>query len=242
MTRKLILLNLLLLFAVVAAAWKLRQNWIEARAREQAVLLNRPKPLPPPPVTFSKPVEPVLAASYADIALKMLFSKDRNPTVVVEEKPVIPKPMPPLPLLYGVMSLPDGTTAVMSEKAGARHLGIRPGEKVGEFTLVTVSSEDITLEWDGKQVVKRIDELIDRAGPPPAAVEGTPRPAAAAAGQSSAQTDTKPTGKPEPGVEVGAHIRACQAGDTSPAGTVSAGYIKKVTPTPFGDQCRWEPM
>ncbi len=236
------LLNWLLLVAVVAAAWQLRNHWIAARTREQAVLQHRPNPLRPPPLILSKPVEPVLAASYADIALKMLFSKDRNPTVVVEEKPVTPKPMPPLPLLYGVMSLPDGATAVMSEKAGARHMGIRPGDKVGEFTLVAISSEDITLEWDGKQVIKKIDELIDRAGPPPAAVEGTPRAAAPAVAQSSSQLDTKPSAKPEPGVDVGARMRACQAGDTSPAGTVSGGYIKKVTPTPFGDQCRWEPM
>lgn len=236
------LLNLLLLLAVVTAAWRLRKDWIAARAREQAVLHRPTKPVPPPPVIFSKPAEPVLAASYADIALKMLFSKDRNPTVVIEEKPTAPKPMPPLPLLYGVMNLPDGTTAVMSEKVGAQHRGIRPGEKVGEFTLLAVSSEDITLEWDGKQVVKKIDELIDRAGQPQAAVEGTPRTAAPAAAQSSAQLDTKSPGKPEPGVEVGNRMRACQDGDTSPAGTVSGGFVKKVTPTPFGNNCRWEPL
>jgi hypothetical protein len=236
------LLNLLLLLAVVAAAWRLRKDWVVARVREQAVLQRPPKPQAPPPVIFSKPVEPVLAASYADIALKMLFSKDRNPTVVVEEKPATPKPMPPLPLLYGVMNLPDGTTAVMSEKTGTRHRGIRPGEKVGEFTLLAVGSEDITLEWDGKQMVKKIDELIDRAGPPPAAVEGTPRAAAPAVAQSSAQPDTKSPSKPEPGADVGSRMRACQAGDTSPAGTVSGGFIKKLTPTPFGDQCHWEPM
>lgn len=237
------LLNLVLLSALGAASWRLRQDWLAARAREQALLHRSAKALPPPPVIFSKPAEPVLAASYADIALKMLFSKDRNPTVVVETKAPPPKPMPSLPVLYGVMNLPDGATAIMSEKAGTRHLGVRPGEKVGEFTLVAVSREDITLEWDGKQMVKSIDELIDRAGPSQPASEGsTPRAAPPAVQAATAQLDSKPKGNPEPGVELNNRMRACQPGDTSPAGTVSGGFRKLVTPTPFGDQCRWEPM
>lgn len=240
MKRRLLLLNLVLLVAVTSAAWRLRQDWLAARAREQALLRRQAKPLPPPPVMFSKPVEPVMAASYADIAQKMLFSKDRNPNVVVEVKP--PKPMPPLPLLYGVMDLPDGTTAVMAEKSGARHMGVRLGDKVGEFTLLAVSREDITLEWDGKPLIKKIDELIDRAGVPQPASEGNMQRGAPSPMQSSAQLDIKPSGKPEPGVDVGNGTHACQPGDTSPKGTVSGGFRKEVTPTPFGDSCRWVPM
>ena len=240
MTRKLLLLNLALLVAIVAAAWRLRQDWLIARAREQALANRQVTPLAPPPVIFSRPPEPVLAASYAEIAQKMLFSKDRNPNVVVEVKPV--KPMPPLPLLYGVMNLPDGATAVMSEKTGARHKGVRPGEKVGEFTLLAVSRDDITLEWDGKPMVKKIDELLDRAGPPQAVPDGgTPRPAAPA-GPTSNQLGSAPPGKPEPGQQMNERMRACQPGDDSPAGTVAGGFRKLVTATPFGSQCRWEPI
>jgi len=235
-------LNLALLLALGAEAWRLRQDWVAAHARELAVSHQQAQALPLPPVIFSKPVEPVLAATYADIALKTLFSKDRNPTVVVETKVEPPKPMPPLPLLYGVMDLPDGTTAIMSEKSGARHLGVRPGEKVGAFTLLAVNRDDITLEWDGKQMVKRIDELIDRSGTPQAVAEGnTPRTPPTAA-PAAAQPDSKPQGKPEPGTEINNRMRACQAGDTSPAGTQSGGFRKVVTPTPFGNQCRWEPL
>ena len=123
MKRKLILLDLVLLAAIGAAVWRLRQNWVEAREREQALLNRRVKPLALPPVFKAPRVEPVAAAGYADIALKMLFSKDRNPTVVVEAKPAPPpKPMPPLPVLYGVMNLVDSTTVIMGEKAGAKHL------------------------------------------------------------------------------------------------------------------------
>jgi len=240
---KLILLNIALLAALVAEAWRFREDWLVARVREQALLRKQPKPQPPPPVIFSKAPEPVMAASYADIAEKMLFSKDRNAIVVVEVKAAPVKPMPPLPLLYGVMNLPDGVTAVMSEKTGGRHRGVRLGEQVGEFKLLAVDAEDITLEWDGKEVVKKIDDLIDRAGPPQAASEGsTPRAAPPGAQASSKQLDTKPQGKPEPGVPMNDRMRACQAGDTSPAGTQSGGFRKVVTATPFGNQCRWEPL
>lgn len=242
MTRKLLLLNFVLLVAVGAAGWRLRQDWVAAHTREQALLHRRVTPQPLPPLIFSKPAEPVLAASYADIAQKMLFVKDRNPNVVVDVKPVQVKPMPPLPLLYGVMHLPDGATAIMSEKSGGRHKGVRPGEKVGEFTLLDVSLDDITLEWDGKQMVKKIDELIDRAGPPQSAPEGSMARATPPAAQATAQLSPQTPGKPEPGKEMNDKMRACQAGDTSPAGTVSGGFKKLVTATPFGNQCRWEPM
>jgi len=238
------LLNLALLLAVAASTWRLRQDWLAARVREQALSHREVAPQPLPPVIFSKPAEPVLAAAYADIAQKMLFSKDRNPVVVVEVKAAPPKPMPPLPLLYGVMDLPDGATAVMSEKTGARHRGVRPGEKVGEFTLLAVSRDDITLEWDGKQMVKKIDELLDRAGPPPqpAAEGATPRTAPPAGHPSAQQNSQPPPGKPEPGKEMNDHMRACQQGDDSPAGTTNSGFVKKVTQTPFGNQCYWVPM
>jgi len=235
-------LNLALLLAVATGAWRLREDWLAARARQQGLWHQQVKPLPPPPVIFSKPADPVMPASYLDIAQKMLFSKDRNPTVVVEVKEAPPKPMPPLPLLYGVMNLPNGTTAVMSERAGTRHMGIRPGEKVGEFTLLAVSRDDITLEWDGKQLVKKIDELIDRAGPPQPQSEGsTPRSAPPVA-QPSTQLAAQPPARPEPGTEMNNRMRACQPGDSSPPGTQSGGFRKVVTPTPFGDQCRWEPL
>jgi hypothetical protein len=34
-------------------------------------------------------------------------------------------------------------------------------------------------------------------------------------------------------------MKACQPGDTSPAGTVVDGYKKIVEQTPFGPACRW---
>jgi hypothetical protein len=109
-------LNFVLLAAIFAAAWRLRSDWAEGRAREQSLLSRRVQPTPALPMTPSPVPQPVAATSYSDVAQKMLFSKDRNPTVVVETAPPPPpKPMPALPVLYGVMNLLDGTTAIMGE-------------------------------------------------------------------------------------------------------------------------------
>ena len=242
MKRKLLVLDLVFMAAIGAATWRLRQDWLAARAREQKLAGQTARPASTPQaVNIGSPPHPVTATGYADIAEKMLFSKDRNPTVIVEPPPAPPvKPMPPLPVLYGVMNLVDGTTAIMGERMGAKHQGIRLGQKVGEFTLVAVNREEITLEWDGKPIKKRIEEMIDRGVTPAAPPEGNmPRPAATAPG---AIVQPKPKAEAAPGIEIGKGVKACQPGDASPAGTASGGYRKIVTPTPFGNSCRWEPI
>lgn len=238
MKRKLIFLNLALIAGIAAGAWQVRQRWRAAEAREQAVLAKRLRPAPPPPREKLRPAEPVTAAPYLEIAQKTLFSKDRNPNVVIEKKPEPPpKPMPPLPALYGVMTLPDGPTAIMAEKPSVAHRGIRPGEKIGDFKLVAANPEQISLEWEGKVIEKKVGELMDRTGPPPAApAAGDSRTPAAAGAAKPA-----PKGEAAPGIDVGRGIKSCQQGDTSPSGTIANGYRKIVTDTPFGKSCRWEP-
>jgi len=239
---KLLLLNAVLLVTIGAGVWRLREAWQSARAREEAVLGRRVTPKLRGSAPAGPHPEPVLATSYADIAEKMLFAKDRNPTVVVEVKPEPPKPMPKLPALYGVMNLLDGTTVIMSEKPEMKHVGVRPGEKIGEFTLVAVNRDEITLDWEGKEVTRKIDDMIDRAGPvQPAPSVATRRSGPAVVAPAQSQAPQK-KGEPVPGVEVAKGIRACQPGDASPAGTVADGYKKLVTPTPFGDSCRWVPQ
>jgi hypothetical protein len=238
-------LDLVLLAAIGSEAWYLRESWTGARLREKALSHKPVKPLAAPPVPPDIPVRPATASSYAAIADKMLFSKDRNSTVVVEvAPPPPPKPMPPLPVLYGVMNLSDGTTAIMSEKAGARHRGVQPGDKVGDFTLLAVDGQEITLEWDGKPLTKKVDEMIDRAATTAPAAESASasRNTPAAPAAPATPPPPKPRGEAAPGEDVGNHTRACQLGDTSPPGTVSGGFRKVVTPSPFGNSCRWEPL
>ncbi|MCS7316027.1 MAG: hypothetical protein RMI94_11600, partial [Bryobacterales bacterium] len=110
MKRRLLVLNLALAALAALAGWRVRARWLEARHREAMVLGQQVKPLPPPPYAALPAPEPLRAADYIEAAEKMLFSRDRNPTVVVEAPPE--KPLPPLPVLYGVMDLGDGLTAI----------------------------------------------------------------------------------------------------------------------------------
>lgn len=240
MKRKLLLANLVLVALGVAGAVHLRREWLDARAEEQAVLEKRIRPVPAAPWPPLPPVTPVRPADYGEIAQKMLFSKDRNPVVVVEPPPK-PKevPMPPLPLFHGLVDFGDGPMAIMSEGPKAPHRDYQPGEKIGPFTLVAVDREELTLEWEGKTITKKVDDVIDR---------GAPAPAAAPAKQA-ATVHPVPAAPPPPvvaktpgipGVDLPGGIKACQPGDTSPAGTVTDGMRKVVRPGPFGSRCYWE--
>jgi len=234
--RKLLLANLALLALSVAGAVHLRREWTEARAREQAVLEKRIQPAPPPRMPALATTEPVKAAGYNDIAQKMLFSKDRNPVVVVEPPPP-PKvvPMPALPLFHGVLNLGDGPMAIMSLGPKAPHRDYQPGDQVGEFKLVAVNNEELVLEWEGQTITKKVDEMLDRSTAAPPA----PGPVAAAAPAPAPPRPVTPA-PATPGPDLNNGIKACQPGDTSPAGTVAEGMRKVIRGTPFGSRCYWE--
>jgi hypothetical protein len=235
MKRKLLFANLALLALILAGGVHLRREWVEAHAREQAVLRKRIQPAPPPRMTPLPASEPVKAAGYNEIAQKMLFSKDRNPVVVVELPPAPkPIPMPPLPLFHGVLDLGDGPMAIMSEGAKGPHRDYQPGDKVGPFKLVAINNEELVLEWEGQTIRKNVDEILDRGTVPP------PAPSAAAA---PAAPPPPPVAKAAaaPGGELSPGIKACQPGDTSPDGTVADGMRKVVKSSPFGGvRCYWE--
>lgn len=235
MKRKLLLLNLTLLALSVAAGVHLRREWIDARTREQEVLERRLRPVPAPRVAPLPAVEPVKAATYNEIAQKMLFSKDRNPIVVVEAPPPPkPVPMPALPLFHGVVDFGDGPMAIMSEGPKGAHRDYQPGDKVGAFKLVALNNEELVLEWEGKTITKRVDEFIDRSTPAPAAA------GQAAAAKAAPVAPPVTTAAAAPGGDLNGGVKACQPGDTSPAGTVSDGMRKVIKPTPFGSRCYWE--
>ena len=235
MKRKLILLNIALVVLAAAASWQLRARWLEGKARERKVLAQSAKPVVAPPPPALETPQPAKAAGYSEVAQKTLFSRDRNPNVVVEIAP--PKPVPEFPVAYGIMSLGGEPSAILSTKSGERSRQYSVGDKVGEFTLAEIENDGIVLEWDGRQFRKSLKEL--RAAAPPAA-------AAAAAPAAAAPTVVAPvrtavaSPDPGPGAQTSEEHRECQAGDTSPAGTIRNGYRKVLVPSPFGDMCRWD--
>jgi hypothetical protein len=206
------------------------------------------KPAAPPPIAPAPKPEATVATRYADVADKNLFSKDRNATVIVDPPKVeVPKPMPPLPVVYGVMGLPSGTKAIMSEKAGSPSTTIRAGDSIGEFKVAALDTQNVTFDWNGKQTTRKLDDLIDRSssqtasnGQPAAAAAPAPGgPAAAAPAPASAKpVNTHPTAA-DLGPDLTPTVKANKPGDTSPNGSIVDGYKKTCIATPFGDRCTW---
>lgn len=252
MTRKLAVLNLLLVALVGAAGWQLRERWAEARLKEEALLQRMPTPPPPPAVPMVEAVKPVDAPNYSDVAMKMMFSKDRNPNVIVEAIPPPPEdPIPTFPTVYGVMEIGGPITVFMSDGTSSSQKGYRPGEQVGPFKLVSASRNEFVLAWKDKTFNKSLADLKPKPGqqPEPAAagassgaVAQLPKPAAGGEGGANAKLKEGQQGLIKDGmIDTGAVNRACAPGDTSPAGTVQAGFRKVTRATMFGQACYWEP-
>ncbi len=263
MNRRIWMLSFALLALAGALGWMIRQYWLDARKRETAVLRRRvpeKKLLEPPAVPAPKPVAP---GDYLDIAQRMLFSKDRNPTVVIEPPPAKPEPpMPALPHYHGQMAIGDpiALLSVSNNVQKPYHVG----DDVGDFKLVAFDRDTITLAWRDKTVQRKLAELTPKEAPPPtpppaappapnAAAPQAPNASTAAAGPgvtslggtatagSTADQSSGAKVGPTLGPEIAGGVRACVPGDDSPAGTTLSGYKKNIIQSMFGAVCRWEP-
>jgi len=207
--RRIILLNLALLALVGALGWILRANWLEAQARERAVLRRNVAPkavLAPPSLPAVQPAAP---AEYIDVASKMLFSKDRNPTVVVEPPKAPPEPvMPALPSYSGQMAI--GEPVIFLSGANNVQHGYHAGDQVGDFKLVSFDEDKIAFEWNGKSIERKPEDLrpkvVAQAGPgggagavpvqamprPTIPTPGYPRPFASGDGRNAAPSSATP--------------------------------------------------
>lgn len=241
MNRRILLLSLALLALAGSLGWLLRQKWLEARAHERAVLSRQAniRPLPPPPAPPA--AVPVSPADYFEVAQKTLFSKDRNPNVVLDPPPP-PKPDPPMPALpvyWGQMSFGDPVVILTVAKAPDQKSYHR-GDSIGDFKLVAFDNDSITFDWNGKQVERKLLELAPKdAQPAASASPATPAAQVTSIGPAAPPPAAVP---PTVGVDMGAGIRACVANDNSPTGTVVGGYRKVSVPGLMGPRCYWEPV
>src|SRR5271168_1038744 len=164
MSRRLILLDILLLVAAGWLGWQLRQQWSAERDRELALARYREKAVPVQALAPLVKPTPFEAGLYADVAQNNLFSKDRNPNVILPAPPAPPPPppVPPFPVARGVM-LWEGVppTIVLSEHAGGPQKGYHPGDKIGPWQVTALDSRYVTFAWNDKEFKKRIDELLD---------------------------------------------------------------------------------
>lgn len=240
---RLFLLNVLLLAGIAMATLKLLELRDETARREELVHSSAPAlpkakgaPAVPPP-------DRTVAANYLDIAARLLFSKDRNPTVIIAPPPV--KQIPVFPLAYGVLMVADPPIVMMAAKKGENQKGYRAGDRIGDFQIVTFDSRTIVFEWDGQKFTKNLQDLADRDAQTAALLSGqnsqnVPAASAAAPAGAAQVISSSNSSSQGPGLDTGGGIRACGPGDTAAPGTVSDGYRKIVSETPFGKVCRWE--
>jgi hypothetical protein len=187
MNRRLLILDLVLVLFAAGLVWLLRDRYLEAAAHETAVLGKKTPPkavLPPPTPPLPGASTP---AEYADVAQRTLFSKDRNPNVVVEvPKPPPEPPMPALPIYHGQMAIGDPVAILSLPKEAGIQKGYHAGDKIGEFKLVAFDNEKIELEWNGKKVERKPEDLSPKESQAPAPAAAAAAPAAAAAAASGA--------------------------------------------------------
>lgn len=242
MTRRLFYLNALLLLIALLFGMRLRTMWTDAREREEMVRLNERKRLtyttkPPTPQ-----VQSVNAMTYTDVAMRMLFSRDRNPAVIEPPPPPPPPkpPQPPFPKSNGVMMFGDPRVILTARGASDQKI-YKFGDKVGEWEILKFDAKTITLKWMDTEVTKDLSDLVD----------ATPIAAPVQAAAASAPTQGMGVkviggdsggGPGRPGeTALGNGTRGCSPGDTSPNGTVADGMKKVVVANPFGVSCHWEP-
>ena len=102
--------------------------------------------------------------------------------------------------------------------------------------------DKITLDWNGKMVERKLEELAPKESPQQAAA---PAPPATSSGTgvkalSSPAASLANDKNPQLGQDMGSGFRACVAGENSPAGTVLDGYRKVISQGLMGQSCFWE--
>ena len=246
MNRKMVLLNLALIGLASVLVWQVRIRWLASQGHQREVLSKsvRGKPiLAPPPAPAPKTTTP---AEYIDVAQRTLFARDRNPNVVVEPPPAPPPPppMPALPFYYGQMSF--GEEVILLSLGSTEQKRYHAGDDIGPFRIVSYDRDNITFEWRGDPVERKLAELKPKetaqalAASTPVAAASAPAPVQ---NLSSISAPAQPSGaqaNPTLGVDMGGGFRGCAAGDNSPAGTLLNGYRKVVARNLMGTSCHWE--
>jgi hypothetical protein len=245
LNRKLLALDIALAAGVIYGGIQLHSVWSAAKAR-QARMPGPPPTAPAVPRVAALPRQPaVVPSGYQQVAVNTLFDPSRTPTIPVDPPAPPPPPPepPPLPSFHGMMDFgdPQGPVALITEHDTPGHEEVHAGEMIGAFKLVSFNRQEMTLDWQGKVIHKRLNE----GGSEPAkarAVEGGPPPIPLGITPGVAtNTDAYKPQESEkgPGDDLTDTMKKCQPGDSAPAGTQSGGFVKEVRLTPMGPQCDW---
>lgn len=197
--------------------------------RPQSKLEDRPEGLP----SLGAQRNPLSAKSYISISEKNLFSPERKdfPTPLGNGKKQLVRPQI---LLYGVTISGNYQAASVASPGRPLHKGeretftVKMGERIGEYKLVKISPDRITLEaqgdsfevllYDQSMVKKRTDIRTESK---PATITSTqPSPSTPAPGAPAPTPSVPSTVTPRPAPPAAGTARE-QVGTPAPPGPVS---------------------
>jgi len=162
LNRKLLILDVVLGAGVIYGGFQLHSEWAAARARQAGMPGPVPKAGKVPAVAPLAQQPAVLPSGYKEIAVNTLFDPSRNPNIPIDPPPPPPPPRepPPLPSYHGMMDFgdPQGPIALITQHDLPGHQEVHAGETIGEFKLVAFDRQEMTLDWQGRVIHKRLNE------------------------------------------------------------------------------------
>ncbi len=245
MKKRLWLLNIVLAVVLVLVGRMLLEHWQEAHLREDKILQAKIRPVPPPPLSPRPLVPKLQATTYADVAEKVLFSKDRNPDIIPDPpKPAPPPPpVPAFPIAHGVMIWGDVPPTIILSMGKGEQQAYRAGDTVGDFGIASITDQQIVLTWNGQTFVKNISDLeVAEKASAGATQQQAMNIPPADAGPAAVQKLAPQMGPGDNATSDG-KTKVCDPNDPSPIGAVVDGYRKVAALNPMAPNahfCRWQ--
>lgn len=237
MSRRIFLINLALLGAIVLCAQQLVSGWQEYRAESslQQVLQGEPEN-----ETAELPVLPEseqTVAPFPDFMViyeRTLFSQDRRMEAEAPEQVDVPQPpeFPKRPQMKGLASIGGEPRALMTLFSAANDNGgesrmVQAGDMVQGYVVDEITPTTVTLRWnDRKEIIDIMDAEATREGQTERASDSRAvniiNIGSAAPAVESSSTSDADEGEEERGVSVSA-VQGPQGGRRGPAGNLSRG-------------------
>jgi hypothetical protein len=203
--RRLLILDLALVAALVAGVVRIRRSWNEFNSSHKVENIHPEKE----PVLTLPVTAPAAAAieDWTGISVNDPFSFDRNDIAIVA--PTRAPVTDPKPVLFGTMAIGNERIAMLAPgDAGRASRRVKVGESLDSWQVVEINDKDVIVVASNgvreKIIINdpkaRVGRSFDRTGPAAAAAPAatvvtppsTPDNGAAASRPASAQTGTQP--------------------------------------------------
>src|SRR5215475_5952481 len=229
MSRRLILLNILLAAVIAAGIIRLRHNVITFSAEHQVSRIQpvSEKSLP----SVAAMLVPPENHEWSEIATRNPFSFDRNDVNLVITPPAAQQAKRPKPILFGIMKVGTDQLAMLApgEGAGRSSRPVRIGEVFDGWTLLEIQDKSVTVRWEQTK-----ESLI--MNDPTAQVARDYAKTSGASGSPQPPVSTVAAPAPAPAATVQTPTGAAPTPTTSPS-----GRRQIVVQTPFGPKTMDDP-